>query len=148
MGSGNACLLISPLSPRKPENPERELSKRRVRDIRLMKKSATPNVDSKGDPTSCRAPGPNERVRQAGSCSARLEDYVLLRRPRPQAGGSCEGCVGRRTPHDRRQRRWDGRWISNRHPPRETILEFILVEWNPINVRQARIPPAGSARYK
>ena len=52
MGSGNACLLISPLSPRKPENPERELSKRRVRDIRLMKKSATPNVDSKGDPSS------------------------------------------------------------------------------------------------
>ncbi len=40
--------------------------------------------------TSCRAPRPNERIQQAGCGSARLEDYVPIRRPRPEERGNRE----------------------------------------------------------
>src|ERR1700682_1910374 len=36
--------------------------------------------------TSCRAPGTNGRVPQAGSGRTRLADHVLFRRPRPKKG--------------------------------------------------------------
>src|SRR6266699_1347270 len=44
---------------------------------------------------------------QDGRRSARLENYMLLRRPRPQARGSCESRTGRRTPVHRSQGRRD-----------------------------------------
>jgi hypothetical protein len=66
--------------------------------------------------TSCRAPGPNDRVPQAGCGSTRLEDYLLRRRPRPEGRGNREGRVERCTSHHRLQRRWkvDGYPINTR----------------------------------
>jgi len=98
--------------------------------------------------TSSRASWANERVQQDGCGSARLEDYLLLRRPRPQKGGSCKGRVGRRTRLHRRQRGRNGRWIPQGTSTRETILEFIHLGWNRVNVRRARLPSPRCSRHK
>src|SRR5437879_734402 len=67
--------------------------------------------------------------RKIGCGSSRLEDHVLLRRPQSEKAGSCRSRARRRTSPDRRQRRWGGRWLSNRHA-RETVLELIPVRRN------------------
>ena len=43
--------------------------------------------------TSCRTPSPNERIPQVGCGSARLEGYVLRRRPRPEGDGIAKGAL-------------------------------------------------------
>ena len=98
--------------------------------------------------TSSRASRPNERVRQDGCSSTRLEDYLLLRRPRPSKGGSCEGRVGRRTGLHRRQRGRNGRRIPQGTSTRETILEFIHLGRNRVNVHRARLPSTWCPRHK
>ncbi len=98
--------------------------------------------------TSSRASCPNERVRQNGCGSTRLEDYLLLRRPRPQTGGGCQGSLGRRARLHRRERRRNGRRIPQSTSTRETVLEFIHLGWNRVNVHRAGLPSTRCSRHK
>src|SRR5439155_6000117 len=76
-----------------------------------------------------------------GRLSAGLEDYLLLRRPRPQTRRSCEGRAGRRTPVHRGQRRRDGRRIYNRPSQGAKILELIHLGRNRNTVSNTELPP-------